>query len=61
MDKRTKAGNLPTAEDFLVDNASNPTKGWAEKKRLIEFAKLHVEAQAKAIHKLYHEKIYLIY
>lgn len=34
---------IPTAEEFLEDNLSNPTKGWSEKKRLIEFAKLHIE------------------
>lgn len=39
---------IPTAEEFLEDNLSNPTKGWSEKKRLIEFAKLHVEAALKA-------------
>ena len=42
---------IPTAEEFLEDNLSNPTKGWSEKKRLIEFAKLHVEAALKAAHK----------
>jgi hypothetical protein len=39
---------IPTAEEFLEDNLSNPTKGWSEKKRLIEFAKLHVEAALKS-------------
>lgn len=38
---------IPTAEEFLEDNLSNPTKGWSEKKRLIEFAKLYVEAALK--------------
>ena len=40
---------VPTAEEFLKDNMSSPTKGWSEKKRLIEFARLHCEAQLKAI------------
>lgn len=38
-----------TAEEFLKDNLSNPSKGWSERKRLVEFAKLHCEAQLKAI------------
>lgn len=42
---------IPTAEEFLEDNLSNPTKGWSEKKRLIEFAKLHVEAALKTASK----------
>lgn len=49
---------IPTVEEFLEDNLSNPTKGWSEKKRLIEFAKLHVEAALNAvqakIHDTYH-------
>jgi hypothetical protein len=40
---------IPTAEEFLEDNLSNPQKGWSEKKRLIEFAKLHVQAAKKTI------------
>lgn len=39
---------IPTVEEFLEDNLSNPTKGWSEKKRLIEFAKLHVKAALEA-------------
>ena len=41
--------NIPTAEEFLKDSLTNPTKGWAERKRLIEFAKLHVEAALKEV------------
>lgn len=36
-----------TAEEFLIDNLSNPNKGWSEKKRLIEFAKYHVQLALK--------------
>lgn len=46
-----KEYRLPTAEEFLKDNLSNPKKGWGEKERLIEFTKLHLEAQREAIKK----------
>jgi hypothetical protein len=48
MEKHIKAGNLPTAEEFLKEAQSNPTKGWTTHKAMIEFAKLHVEAALKA-------------
>jgi hypothetical protein len=38
---------LPTAEEFLKEAQSNPTKGWTTHKAMIEFAKLHVEAALK--------------
>jgi hypothetical protein len=47
MEKHIKAGNLPTAEEFLKEAQSNPTKGWTTHKAMIEFAKLHVEAALK--------------
>lgn len=39
---------IQTANEFLKDNLSNPRKGWSERKRLIEFAKLHVKAALEA-------------
>ena len=48
MEKHIKAGNLPTAEEFLKEAQSNPTKGWTTHKAMIDFAKLHVKAALKA-------------
>jgi hypothetical protein len=47
MEKHIKAGNLPTAEEFLKEAQSNPSKGWTTRKAMIEFAKLHVEQALK--------------
>jgi hypothetical protein len=38
---------IPTAEEFLKEAQSNPSKGWTAHKLMIEFAKLHVEAALK--------------
>jgi hypothetical protein len=38
---------IPTAEEFLKEAQSNPSKGWTARKLMIEFAKLHVEAALK--------------
>jgi len=44
MEKHIKAGNLPTAEEFLIDKGySGFAKHTLVKKWMIEFAKLHVE------------------
>lgn len=40
--------NIPTAEEFLKDAQSDPSKGWVVRKIMIEFAKLHVQAALKA-------------
>jgi hypothetical protein len=40
---------IPTAEEFLRESQSNPSKGWTTRKLMIEFAKLHVELQASSI------------
>jgi|694.fasta_scaffold06104_22 hypothetical protein len=39
---------IPTAEEFIKEAQSNPSKGWTARKLMIEFAKLHVEAALKA-------------
>jgi hypothetical protein len=39
---------IPTAEEFIKEAQSNPSKGWTARKIMIEFAKLHVEAALKA-------------
>jgi hypothetical protein len=38
---------MPTAEEFLKEAQSNPSKGWTTRKVMIEFAKLHVEQALK--------------
>lgn len=73
MEKHIKAGNLPTAEEFLIDKGiANPIGEiwrldlsrdcYAQTEKdihtaMIEFAKLHCEAQAEAIA----DKAYITY
>jgi len=42
MEKHTKAGSLPTAEEFFEQDGTYPELA-------IEFAKLHVEAALEAV------------
>jgi hypothetical protein len=39
---------VQTAEEFLKEAQSNPSKGWTARKLMIEFAKLHVENFTKS-------------
>jgi hypothetical protein len=48
MEKHTKDGSLLTAEEFIKEAQSNPSKGWTARKLMIEFTKMHVEAALKA-------------
>lgn len=45
----SKINKLQTAEEFLKEAQSNPSKGWTAQKAMIEFAKLHCDAQLDAI------------
>jgi len=47
---------IPTAEEFLKEAQSNPSKGWTTRKAMIEFAKLHVEAALKEAANEYYPK-----
>ena len=38
---------MKTAEEFLKEAQSNPSKGWNTRKIMIEFAKMHVTAALK--------------
>ena len=47
---------IPTAEEFLREGQSNPSKGWTTRKVMIEFAKTHVEAALKEAANEYYPK-----
>lgn len=40
---------IPTAEEFYLKNTSTKVCSWYVKDQMIEFARLHCEAQLKAI------------
>jgi hypothetical protein len=48
MENHTKAGNLPTAKEFLLEYDEN-SEGYSKAGVLIDFAKLHVEACKKEL------------